>query len=165
MDSEELLRDFPTWPRRLKDYGDVDTQHSTTDFIFILYGGLVSWRSYLQPITALTTMEVEYIRVIEVAKEALWLKGLALEMDLEQKAVKVHCDSQRTILLAQNSIYHTQTKHIDIRCHRIRELMEDGEVDLMKVCIKENLADAPTKVLPQDSFCKCVGLMQFVDKT
>ena len=51
--------------------GDVDIQWSMIGFVFSLFGGLVSWRSCLQPITALSTMEVEYIGVTEVAKEAL----------------------------------------------------------------------------------------------
>ena len=66
------------------DYrGDVDTRRSTMRFVFSMHGGPISWRSCLQPITALSTTEAEYIGVIEAAKEALWLKGLALEMGLE----------------------------------------------------------------------------------
>ena len=37
-------------------------------------------------------------------------------------------------------------------------------MELGKVYIKENLADALSKVLPRDSFHKCVGLMQLMDK-
>ena len=51
-------------------------------------------------------------------------------------------------MLAQNFIYHACTKHIDIRYHRIKELMEDGKVELVKVHTKENLTDALMKVLP-----------------
>ena len=69
-----------------------------------------------------------------------------LGRDFPQKAVRVHCDSQSALLLAQNSIFHVRIKHIDIRYHRIRELMEDGEVELVKVHIKKNPADALTKV-------------------
>ena len=75
------------------------------------------WRSCLQSITALSTTEVEYIGITEAAKEALWLKGLALEMGLAWEVVRVHYDSQSALLLAQNSIYHTRMKHIDIRYH------------------------------------------------
>ena len=71
----------------------------------------------LAAITTLLTTEVEYIGVTEVAKEALWLKGLALEMDLAQETIRVHCDSQSALLLAQNSVYHTRMKYIDIRYH------------------------------------------------
>ena len=57
-----------------------------------------------------------------------------------------------------------RTKHIDIRYHRIIELLEDGEVELVKVYTKENPADALTKVLPRDSFRKCVGLMGLIGR-
>ena len=73
--------------------GDVDTRRSTTGFIFSLYGGPISWRSSLQPITALSTTEAEYIRLTEAAKEVIWLKGLLTEMGLTQEAIRVHCDS------------------------------------------------------------------------
>ena len=42
--------------------------------------------------------------------------------------------------------------------------MEEGEVELVKVYTKKNLADALTKVLPWDSFHKCVALMQLIDR-
>ena len=66
------------------DYrGDVDTHRSTTGFVFSMHGGPISWRSFLQPITSLSTTEAEYIRVTKATKETLWLKGLALELGLE----------------------------------------------------------------------------------
>ena len=54
--------------------------------------------------------------------------------------------------MVQNSIYHIRTKHIDIRYHRIRELVEDGELELVKAYTKENTVDTLTKELPWDSF-------------
>ena len=62
--------------------GDVDTRRSTTGYIFSLYGGPISWRSSLQPITALCTTEAEYIKLTEAAKEVIWLKDLLTEMGL-----------------------------------------------------------------------------------
>ena len=123
-----------------------------------------SWRSCLQPIMALSTTEAEYIGIIEIVKEALWLKGLTLEMSLAQEAIRVHCDSQSVLLLAQNSVYHARMKHIDIKYRQIRELVEECEVELVKVHTKENPADALTKVLPRDSFRRCVTLMCLMDR-
>ena len=77
----------------------------------------------------------------------------------------MHCDSQSALLLAQNSIYRVRIKHIDIRYHRIRELIRDGEMKLVKVHTKENPADILTKVLPWDNFHYCVTLMGLVDRT
>lgn len=55
--------------------GDMDTRRSTTGFIFSLYGGPISWRSSLQPITTLSTIEAEYIGLTEAAKEAILAEG------------------------------------------------------------------------------------------
>ena len=49
---------------------------------------------------SLLTTEAEYIGITEAAKEALWLKDLTLEMGLAQETIRVHCDSQSTLLLA-----------------------------------------------------------------
>ena len=73
-------------------------------------------------------------------------------MGLAQETVRVHCDSPNALLLAQNSIYHARIKHIDITYHQIRELVKEGEVELVKVHTKENPVDALTNVLPRDSF-------------
>ena len=102
----------------------------------------------MQPITALSMTEVEYIGIMEVVKEALWLKGLVLEMGLTQEAVRVHYDSQSALFLAQNFVYHARMKYINIKYHQIREFVKEGEVELVKIHTKENPADALTKVLP-----------------
>ena len=132
-------------------------------FIFCLFGDPILWRSCLQPIMALSMTEVEYIDVTEVVKEALWLKGLALKMGLAREAVRVYCDNQSALLFAQNSVYQARMKYIDIRYHQIRELMEKGKVELVKVHTKKNPADALTKVLSQDSFRKCMTLIYLMD--
>ena len=128
--------------------GDMNTQRSMISFMFSLFEGPLSWRSCLQSISILSIIEAEYIGVIEAAKESLWLKGLALKMGLMQEAVRVHYDSKSALLLAQNSIYHTRMKYIDIRNHQIRDLMEQGKVELVKVHTKKNPTNILTKVLP-----------------
>ena len=105
----------------------------------------------------MSTTEAEYIRITEAAKEALWLRRLIDELGVEQSKVKLFSDSQSALLLAQNPVYHARTKHIDVRYHKIRELMEEGEVELMKVHTKENQSDTLMKVLPRDSFQRCVA--------
>ena len=61
--------------------------------------------------------------------------------------------------MTQNSVYHARTKHIDVRFHRMRELVEEGEVALMKVNTKENQVDALTKALPRNSFHSCMWFL------
>ncbi|KAL5548701.1 hypothetical protein UlMin_003932 [Ulmus minor] len=59
------------------DYGaNRDKRRSITSYFFNLNGCCISWKAQLQPLVALSTIEVEYIVATEAIKEALWWKGL-----------------------------------------------------------------------------------------
>ena len=51
--------------------GDVDSQKSTTGYIFTSESGAVSWVSRLQKVVALSTTKAEYVAAIEACKELL----------------------------------------------------------------------------------------------
>uniref|UniRef100_A0A2N9J6C2 CCHC-type domain-containing protein n=1 Tax=Fagus sylvatica TaxID=28930 RepID=A0A2N9J6C2_FAGSY len=106
-----------------------------------------------------STTEAEYMAVAEAAKEALWLKGLVKELGLNQGGVQMHCDSQSAIYLAKNQVYHARTKHIDVRFHKIRELIVTGDIVLEKVHTSENAADMLTKPVTTAKFKHCLDLV------
>uniref|UniRef100_A0A2N9ID98 CCHC-type domain-containing protein n=1 Tax=Fagus sylvatica TaxID=28930 RepID=A0A2N9ID98_FAGSY len=142
------------------DYaGEVDDRRSTTGYVFTLSGGPICWKSTLQSIVAMSTTEAEYMAVAEAAKEALWLKGLVKELGLNQGGVQMHCDSQSAIYLAKNQVYHARTKHIDVRFHKIRELIVTGDIVLEKVHTSENAADMLTKPVTIAKFKHCLDLV------
>ncbi|GMP59796.1 hypothetical protein CsSME_00022932 [Camellia sinensis var. sinensis] len=82
----------------------------------------------------------------------LWLKRFLQELGLKQEKFTVHCDSQSAIDLSKNSMYHSRTKHIDIRYHWIREVMEQQLLELIKIHTNKNPADILTKVVSRDKF-------------
>ncbi|KAE8684070.1 hypothetical protein F3Y22_tig00111154pilonHSYRG00007 [Hibiscus syriacus] len=128
------------------DYaGDLDNRRSTTGYVFTLGGGPICWKSIVQSIVALSTTEAEYMAAAEAAKEALWLTGLVKELGVQQGGVQLLCDNQSAIHLAKNQVYRARTKHIDVRFHKIRELVASGEVLFQKVHTDENAADMFTK--------------------
>ncbi|XP_073127337.1 secreted RxLR effector protein 161-like [Henckelia pumila] len=51
--------------------GNLDTRNSLTGFVFTLFGTVVTWKSTLQPVVALSTTEAEFIAVTEAIKEAI----------------------------------------------------------------------------------------------
>ena len=51
--------------------GDVDSKRSTMGNIYTFARATVSWVSRLQKVVALSTIEVEYIVIIEACKEML----------------------------------------------------------------------------------------------
>ena len=56
-------------------------------------------------------------------------------------------------------MYHARTKHIDVRFHRIKELVSSGELLLENVHTSENAADMLTKPITTDKFKHCLDLV------
>lgn len=56
------------------------------------------------------------------------------------------------INISKNPIQHSRTKHIDIRRHFIRELVEENVVSITHVTSENQLADIFTKPLDLNTF-------------
>eukprot|EP00253_Pinus_taeda_P010244 PITA_10244 len=136
--------------------GELDKRRSTTRYVFSLASGAISWMSKLQERVALSTVEVEYIAALDASKEAIWLKGLLDEIGRTQERVNVLCDSQSDIHLATNPAYHSMTKHIDVRYHFLRHVINGGKVALKKVHTWENCADIFTKPITVEKLRWCL---------
>ncbi|KAH9659018.1 hypothetical protein KPL70_023705 [Citrus sinensis] len=132
--------------------GDLDKRKSTTGYVFTLAGAAVSWVSKLQTVVALSTTEAEYMAATQACKEAIWIQRLLEELEHKQQKIPVFCDSQSTLHIARNPTFYSRTKHIGVQYHFVREVVEDGSVDLQKIHTKENLADVLTKPINADKF-------------
>lgn len=108
----------------------MDKRRSLTGYVFTLFGNVISWRSSLQSVVALSSTEAEYIALAESVKEGVWLKGIVSEMLGEKLEVRIHCDSQSALSLSKNPSFHDRTKHIDIRFHYVRHVVQEGEVQV-----------------------------------
>ena len=142
------------------DYaGDLDKRRSTSGYVFMLAGGAVSWQSRLQDCVTQSTTEAEYVAASEACKEAIWLGRLVADLGIKVEMPELHCDSQSAIQLAKNPVFHAKTKHIDVKYHFIREVLEDKQLQLVKVHTTDNPADLLTKGLPGESFVHCRELL------
>nr|GFB35223.1 retrovirus-related Pol polyprotein from transposon TNT 1-94 [Tanacetum cinerariifolium] len=129
------------------DYAkDPDKGRSITGYAFLVQGCVVSWKATLKHVVALSTTKAEYMALTEAVKEAIWLRGLLEELCVELNRVTVNCDNQGVIHLSQNHVFHERTKHINVRYHFIREVLEAKTVEVMKVGTEHNVVDALTKV-------------------
>lgn len=143
------------------DYAaDCDRRRSLSGYVFVYFGNLVSWRTSLQSVVALSTTESEYIAATDAIKEGIWLKELTNELMSCENVVEIHCDSQSAVCLSKNQTYHDRTKHIDVRYHFIRDILNDGEFKLIKIGTKDNPADAFTKALPLSKLESCLRTLK-----
>ena len=83
----------------------------------------------------------------EATKETLWITGLVKELGIQQGGVQLHYDSQSAIFLEKNQVYHARTKHINVRFHKIKELVSFGELLLEKIHTSENATGMLTKLV------------------
>ena len=68
------------------------------------------------------------------------------------KLVILYCDNMSAINISKNPVMHAKTKHIAIKYHYVRELVEDKQVKMEYIHTKEQIADIFTKLLPKDAY-------------
>lgn len=55
------------------------------------------------------------------------------DLGINQIIVKLYCDNRSTIHLSKNLQYHNKIKHIGAKLHFVRDKIEKGEVEALKV--------------------------------
>lgn len=63
----------------------------------------------------------------------LWLKWLLKELGLEQVKFVLHSDSQNTIHVSKNPSFCSCSKHIKMRYHWVRDILEEKILSSEKV--------------------------------
>ena len=127
---------------------DVDSRRSTTGYVFFLNGSVVSWKSKRQPTVATSSTEAEYMALYSATQEAVWLRLLLSDIGCANgSATTIYEDNQGCIALAKNPVFHSRTKHIDIKFHFLREKVEEGVIALEYKPTDKMIADGLTKAL------------------
>ncbi len=130
-----------------------DKRHSTGGYVFMLAGGSISHSSRQQQIIALSFCEVEYMALSEAAKEAIWVDRFLHELGFrDDQSVHLYANNKDAIDLITNPLFHKRTKHIEIRWHWIREVVEKGKIFIHYLPTKEMLVDGLIKPLPVFAF-------------
>ena len=127
--------------------GSADDGKSTSEGYFFMRNNLISWFNKKQNCVSLSTAEVEYIATGSSCSQLLWMKQMLKEYNVEQDVLTLYCDNLSAIYISKNPIQHSRTKHIDIRHHFIRDLVEEKVVTLEHVDTEEQLTDIFTKAL------------------
>ncbi|GJV64368.1 putative ribonuclease H-like domain-containing protein [Tanacetum coccineum] len=62
-----------------------------------------------------------------------------------QQETKIHVDNESAICVVKNPVYHSKTKHTEIRHHCIRDSYEKKLIEMVKIHTDNNVADLLTK--------------------
>lgn len=86
--------------------------------------------------------------------------GLISELKLSSDVGIIYTDSQSSLHLARNHVYHDRTKHVDVRFHFTRDKLNAGEIKIRKVNFEKNPGDMGTKFVPPVKFNHFLNLLR-----
>ena len=89
------------------------------------------------------------------------MKRLFKEVGLKHGEYGIYSDSQSAIHVSKNPSFHSRSKHIQVRYHWVRDVLDEKRLLLQKVHTDENGSDMMTKGLPKskhDVCCTKAGL-------
>ncbi|GJX58709.1 hypothetical protein Tco_0290099 [Tanacetum coccineum] len=138
-------------PFELEAFSDSDyrgaslDKKSTTGGCQFLGRRLISWQCKKQTIVANSTTEAEYVAAANCCGQVLWIQNQMMDYGFNFMNTKIHIDNESTICIVKNPVYHSRTKHIEIRHHFIRDCYEKRLIDVIKIHTDANVADLLTK--------------------
>src|SRR6202522_752242 len=168
--TRELWLMYGSKVRELEGYVDADgtmaeDRKAISGYAFLVNGGAVSWSAKRQEIISLSTTESEYVAAVHAAKEELWLRSLISQLfGIELTTMTLFSEDRSAIALTKEHQYHARTKHIDIRFHFLRWIIEEGRLRLIYCPTDDMVADVFTKALPSAKvkhFAAELGLAPF----
>ena len=136
------------------DYaGCVDDRKSTSGYVFILSGAAVAWCSRKQAIVTLSTTEAEFVAAAACACQLVWMKRVLQKIGYNgSDSPVIYCDNSSTIKLSRNPVMHGKSKHIDVRFHFLRNLVNEGALQLVYCGTQQQIADVFTKPIKLEAF-------------
>jgi hypothetical protein len=141
---------------------DPDDRKSHSGHLALMNGGSISHSSSKQSITALSSMECEYIGGTNAAQEVVFLRKLYTSLTGKRINIPtpIFTDSEAALNHTKNNVNHSRTKHIDTRYHYIREIHTAGLIDLQHIPASEQAADILTKPLGPTKHAEAVKMLQ-----
>ncbi|GJR16749.1 putative ribonuclease H-like domain-containing protein [Tanacetum coccineum] len=106
---------------------------------------IISCQCKKQTIVATSTTEAEYVAAANCCGQVLWVQNQLLDYGFNFMNTKIHIDNESTICIVKNPVYHSKTKHIEIRHHFIRDCYEKKLINVEKIHTDLNVADLLTK--------------------
>ncbi|GKB40661.1 hypothetical protein Tco_0885603 [Tanacetum coccineum] len=85
-------------------------------------------------------------------QEVLWIQNQMLDYGFNFMNTKIYIDNESTICIVKNPVFHSKTKHIEIRHHFIRDSYKKKLIQVIKIHTDHNIADLLTKAFDVSSF-------------
>ncbi|GJS45129.1 putative ribonuclease H-like domain-containing protein [Tanacetum coccineum] len=137
---------------------------STTGGYQFLERRLISWQCKKQTVVATSTTEAEYVAAAHCCGQVLWVQNQMLDYGFNFMNTKIYIDNESTLCIVKNPVFHSKTKHIEIRHHFIRDAYDKKLIQVLKIHTDLNVADLLIKAFDGPMFNFLVVNIDFLRK-
>jgi hypothetical protein len=136
------------------DYANCpETSRSISGYCYSLGSGVFSWSSKKQKHTTDSTCYAEYVALHHAGKEVIFLRELLEGLGFPMPhSTALHCDNDAARQLTEDPSNHNNVKHIRVKYHTIRDILEEELAHIVRVASTENTANIFTKPLAKTAF-------------
>ena len=126
--------------------GATEKRRSRSGYVFVLNNAAIIFRSLLQKSQALSTAEAEYVALCAATQDACFLLQMLEELGIPHpEPIVVLEDNQACVSIATSEIASPKLKHIDLRYHFTRDMIEANKIRLVYCPTYHQAADILTK--------------------
>ncbi|GKB91825.1 putative ribonuclease H-like domain-containing protein [Tanacetum coccineum] len=98
-----------------------------------------------------STIGAEYVAIANCCGHVLWIQNQMLDYGFNFMNTKIYIDNESAICIVKNPVFHSKTKHIEIRHHFVRDSYKKKLIQLINVA--DLLTEAFDEVeIPQSNF-------------
>ncbi|KAI3819668.1 hypothetical protein L1987_13514 [Smallanthus sonchifolius] len=109
-----------------------------------------------QTSVSISSAEAEYIVASSCCSQSLWIQHQIMDYGINLKQTPMFIDNEACVKILKNPIYHSKTKHIDVRVHAIWDAYEKEYTQVLPVNTNDKKADIFTKAFDKSKFLDLV---------
>ncbi|XP_022023890.1 uncharacterized mitochondrial protein AtMg00810-like [Helianthus annuus] len=145
------------------NFGGIDRDRKSTSAGCQFFGDrLIFWQCKKQQTVSLSTAETEYAAASACCSQVLWMQHQLQDYGLTYLDTTIYCDNDAAIHITKTPVFHSKTKHIDIKIHFIRDCFDRGLIKLEQIHTDANTADLSTKPVSISRFNVLVDLLKMI---
>ena len=147
---------------------DLQTRKSTQGMLMRMFGGPIMWQSSKQKTVTTSTTEAELLSLSHTARETIALYRLFKQVQFDpEHQPPILCDNLQTVGLIQKERPQATSKlrHVDIHNLWLRQIHQEGKIQVQWVPTADMPADGLTKPLTAQKHSHFIQQLGLVDIT
>ncbi len=135
------------------------TRKIQQDHLIFYNSGPIIWKSNNQRTIDLSTTETELDNFVSCVRSVFHTMRILESMGSPQHGVEIFEDNLSTIAICTNNMSpgNSRTKHVDLKIKWIQDHLQKGDIKIHHVPTSLNMTDILTKVLPRETFVRCIS--------